>query len=152
MERTDPQNSRLSDLMLDVGKALTRSGGSDAPMEDLMRVADDPLRLKALVVRQGTGTVDILPPLRAHLRDSLLGKYLQAGMQSGQERAYGVVEQLQPESLRPEVFEPRDEDKTRALWMSRDPVDAKPVWWHGRLVAGFAVAGFLAHVLLSVFT
>ena len=152
MERTDTQNSRLSDFMLDVGKAVTRSGGSDAPIEELMRVADDPLRLKALVVRQGTGTVDILPPFHAHLRDNLLGKYWQSGMQSGQDRAYGVMEQLQPESLHPEVFEPRDEDKTRALWLSKDPVDAKPVWWHGRLVAGFAGAGVLALVLLGVFT
>lgn len=152
MERTDTQNSRLSDLMLDLGKALTRSRGSDASMEELMRVADDPLLLQALVVRHRTGTVDIPPPFHAHLRDNLLRKYGQTGMQSSQERGYGVVEPLLPDSLHPELFEPRDEGKTRALRLSRDPVDAKPVWWHGRLAAGCAGAGVLALVLLGVFT
>jgi hypothetical protein len=121
-------------------------------MEELMRVANDPLLLRELVVRHRTGPVDIQLPFHAHLRDNSLRMYGQAGVQSGQERGYGLLEPLQPGSLHPEVFEPRDEDKTRALWLSKDPVDAKAFWWHGRLVSGFAGAGVLALFLLGIFT
>jgi hypothetical protein len=117
-----------------------------------MRVAGEPLLLQALVVRHGTEAADVLPLGRSHLGDVLLRDCWQTGKQRGQVRAYGVVEPLQPMSPHPEVFEPRDEDKRRALWLSNDPVDVIPVCWHGGLAAIFAGVVVLVFVFLGVFT
>lgn len=152
MDSADTPNSSLSDLMLDLGKSVTTSRGADPLIEELMRVAGEPLLLQALVVRQGEVAPNILPPGRPHLRDVLLRDDWQTGKQRGQERTYGVVEPSQTLSPHPGVFEPRDDDKRGALCLSNDPVDTNPVCWHGGLAASLAGAVVLVFVLLGVYT
>lgn len=116
-----------------------------------MRVANDPLLLQALLVRREAGTSHFPPGYHFHVRVDCLGDCRRASEETGHVGPYGDVEPLQPVSLHPEVFEPRDEDKRHALWVSIQPMCAKPIFWRGGLLVAFAGAAVLVLVLLVIF-
>lgn len=116
-----------------------------------MRVTDDPLLLHALLVRRERETSYIPPECDGHVRVDCLGDGRQTGMATGHVSPYADVEPLQPISLYPEVFEPCDEDMRQALWVSRQPIYAKRIFWHDGLIVNFAGAFVLILLLLVIF-
>lgn len=116
-----------------------------------MRVADDPLLLQALLARRERGTSYIPPDCHFHVWVDCLGDGRQIGAETGHVSPYRDVEPLQPMSLHPEVFEPRDEDTLQALWVSIQPICAKEIFWHDGLIVSFAGAFTLILLLLVIF-
>jgi hypothetical protein len=111
-----------------------------------MRVADDPLLLQAFMLRHGKATSHVLPGCRLPVMMDCLADGWQAGKGTVHVHPYADVEPMQPISLHPEVFEPRDEDTSHALWLPEHLRCANPIFPYGWLVAG--LAGTVAFVLV----
>lgn len=143
--------SSLSDLVLDQGRSHRRSSEQDESIEALMRVSDDPLLLRELMVRHGKGAPHVLPQHRINGPLMCQQEGWRTSGQTRHGRPYGAVEPLQGASFRPEVFEPRDEDISQSVVVSK-VVTVAPIAVHGGLAVLLAAIGVLAFVGLWLFS
>lgn len=148
MERTEAPDLLAADLILDLGNALARQRSSDCLSEDLMRVADDPLLLKAIIARHGREAGDILSKRQFHVRVETLDFGVRTGRLKVGTLPYGADDPLKSESLYPEEFEPSAEDESQSLWVSKDGMGGAPIFRHGGLIVASAGVFTLALVLL----
>lgn len=122
MADTDPSSPRLAELWSEVGRALGRANDVDDLTAELMRLADDPLLLGAMVGRARQGAVSSIP---GHC--SAEGILTVIDRRPGSARvSHGIerfeVDALGSASLYPEPFKPSEDEVAGAVDLSCGPV------------------------------